>query len=485
MSEDQVELIQKSTEVDGGGTTEQKISHDIKDDIKDDNNVDINDVKPMENHVLSRKDLKDNEFDMSFIIGASIYLIWNLIMYAIATDYNDSSVQINEKDQEGGTTLQFYSLISNINTMVFVGFGFMATFLKRYGFSSVSLNLLIASLSFQWGLFVVNQISTVFGENIDVLNITTFKLADGSVAAITVIVSMGCVIGRVSPSQLLVMSFIEVLLYAINNYVNITYLKIVDIGGSILVFTFASYFGMTISWCIGEPKNKTLAKSMYYNDIFSIIGTLFLFIYWPSYNAYYAQRDYYFMERAFLNTTLSITSSVVTTFIMSKSFDGKFNIMHIQNAVLAGGVAVGASADLYIHPGGAMTTGIVSSALCIVGFEFIQPLIEKLLNIHDTCGIHNTFGLTGILGGIISCIAIGSAVNTNIYQGNALNKFPNNDLTTQAGLQFASIIVTIAIAIIGGLITGVILKIMYFDENEYNDKSNSKYSNIFIWVHSG
>eukprot|EP00490_Sorites_sp_Unknown_P010888 CAMPEP_0114673422 /NCGR_PEP_ID=MMETSP0191-20121206/44684_1 /TAXON_ID=126664 /ORGANISM="Sorites sp." /LENGTH=76 /DNA_ID=CAMNT_0001938333 /DNA_START=23 /DNA_END=250 /DNA_ORIENTATION=- len=76
MSEDQVELIQKSTEVDGGGTTEQKISHDIKDDIKDDNNVDINDVKPMENHVLSRKDLKDNEFDMSFIIGASIYLIW-------------------------------------------------------------------------------------------------------------------------------------------------------------------------------------------------------------------------------------------------------------------------------------------------------------------------------------------------------------------------------------------------------------------------
>ena len=150
MSEDQVELIQKSTQADGGGTTEQKISHDIKDDIKDDNNDDINDVKPMEHHVLSRKDLKDNEFDMSFIIGASIYLIWNLIMYAIATDYNDSSVQINEKDQEGGTTLQFYSLISNINTMVFVGFGFMATFLKRYGFSSVSLNLLIASLSFQW-----------------------------------------------------------------------------------------------------------------------------------------------------------------------------------------------------------------------------------------------------------------------------------------------------------------------------------------------
>lgn len=35
--------------------------------------------------------------------------------------------------------------------MIFVGFGFLMTFLKKYGFSSVGLNLLIAAFGLQWG----------------------------------------------------------------------------------------------------------------------------------------------------------------------------------------------------------------------------------------------------------------------------------------------------------------------------------------------
>ncbi len=34
--------------------------------------------------------------------------------------------------------------------MMFIGFGYLMTFLKRYGFSSVGYNLLIASLVIQW-----------------------------------------------------------------------------------------------------------------------------------------------------------------------------------------------------------------------------------------------------------------------------------------------------------------------------------------------
>jgi ammonium transporter Rh len=34
--------------------------------------------------------------------------------------------------------------------MIFVGFGFLMTFLKKYGYSAVALNFLIAAITLQW-----------------------------------------------------------------------------------------------------------------------------------------------------------------------------------------------------------------------------------------------------------------------------------------------------------------------------------------------
>ena len=34
--------------------------------------------------------------------------------------------------------------------MMFIGFGFLMTFLKKYGFSAVSINFLIAAMVLQW-----------------------------------------------------------------------------------------------------------------------------------------------------------------------------------------------------------------------------------------------------------------------------------------------------------------------------------------------
>ena len=38
--------------------------------------------------------------------------------------------------------------------MIFIGIGFLMTFLKKYGLSAVSLNMLIAVVCLQWGLLV-------------------------------------------------------------------------------------------------------------------------------------------------------------------------------------------------------------------------------------------------------------------------------------------------------------------------------------------
>ena len=42
----------------------------------------------------------------------------------------------------------------NVHTMMFIGFGFLMAFLKKYGYSSVGYNFLVAAYVLQWALLV-------------------------------------------------------------------------------------------------------------------------------------------------------------------------------------------------------------------------------------------------------------------------------------------------------------------------------------------
>ena len=94
----------------------------------------------------------------------------------------------------------------------------------------------------------------------------------------------------------------------------------------------------------------------------------------------------------------------MSTFIVSIILDKrKLNMVHVQNATLAGGVAVGAVADLMIGPLGAIAIGTLSGILSVVGYEIITPFLKKL-KLHDTCGVNNLHGLPGVLSGLASVL---------------------------------------------------------------------------------
>lgn len=44
-----------------------------------------------------------------------------------------------------------FTVFQDVHVMIFVGFGFLMTFLRRYGYSSIGFNLLLAALVLQWG----------------------------------------------------------------------------------------------------------------------------------------------------------------------------------------------------------------------------------------------------------------------------------------------------------------------------------------------
>jgi len=218
--------------------------------------------------------------------------------------------------------------------------------------------------------------------------------------------------------------------------------------------------------------------------MFAMIGSLFLWLYWPSFNSFFASREYFFMDRGYVNTVLGLCGSTVATFIVSRLVKGKFDMVHIQNATLAGGVAVGASADLYLHPAGAMGVGMVAGTLSVCGYEFLSDWMDEKLGIADTCGVHNLHGMPGVLAALVSAIAIAVSEGSGVYvescteypDDNGIGcpgyPFGENGYGKQAGMQVLALLVTLGMAIVSGLITGFFLKFMSRPEHEFMDTEN-------------
>jgi len=227
---------------------------------------------------------------------------------------------------------------------------------------------------------------------------------------------------------------------------------------------------------------------------------VFLWLYWPSFNAALAPADD--QHRAIINTYLALVAATVVTFAMSQllSHDGKMDMVHVQNATLAGGVAIGTSANMMVQPWGALLIGAIAGAISTIGYVHLTPRLASI-RFHDTCGVHNLHGIPGVLAGIFGIIFTALATFENY--GNSMYQIwsarapePVNGISfsftvkdgglmeaknglgrtagTQALWQAASLGLTLAVAIVGGTITGIIINLLAFskqsEEFYYDDR---------------
>ncbi|KFV53427.1 Blood group Rh(D) polypeptide [Gavia stellata] len=337
-----------------------------------------------------------------------------------------------------------YAAFQDVNHMVIFGFGFSLMFLRRYGFSSTGFNLLIIVLGVQCSILIESSLVVLLHrENEGGLK----RITKAVVSMTAVVISTGAVLGKTNPVQLILMTIVEIIVFHMSRWINNTFLQVLYM---MHVHLFGAYFGLAVSSRFSEPsprseKNASTLKS----DLLSMLGTLFLWVFWPSFNSVLAANK----RKAIYNTYFALAVSAVTAFVSSvlTTKDGKFRMAHIRSAVLAGGVAVGYAAHSIEYPWIAMILGLLASVITILGSYCLQQCLNPALKVHDSSGVHFTFGLPGVLGALAQVVLFVIKNWTNLPSLGYL-------VTIHVG----AFCLTISVALITGFITGLILNLKLF-----------------------
>lgn len=398
-----------------------------------------------------------------FPIVALVLQLITIILFAVFVDYDDGKsshghdAHSNETHHAKPQPMSLYPMFQDVHVMIFIGFGFLMTFLKRYGFSSVGVNLLLAAFGLQWGLFTQGIWHLDDGK----IKVSIFKIINADFSTATVLISFGAVLGKTSPVQLLIMTILEITLFSINEHLVGIVFEATDIGASMIIHAYGAYFGLAVARVLYRPGLRNGHEndgSVYHSDLFAMIGTVFLWMFWPSFNSAIADPGLPQLT-AVINTYLSLAACVLSAYAISSLVEhkGKLDMVHIQNATLAGGVAVGSCADMAIGPFGAMLIGFVAGIISTLGFKFLSPILASNLGIQDTCGVHNLHGMPGILGGVASIVAVGLGKKEGF----------------RAAMQAAALASSLGFAVIGGAVTGLIMKLPFLgqppDQNCFDD----------------
>jgi len=393
---------------------------------------------------------KDNFVPKLLVIQAACIVFFAAFAtYADATDEGDGEMEVR----------QYYAMFQDVHVMIFIGFGFLMTFLRKHNFNSLGQTFLIGALCIQLDIVFQALVAWVMtGETLSV-TLTVEHMITGDFAAATVLISLGAVLGRVTYTQLIYMTVLELIFYAMNAHIGVNEYQAVDMGGSMYVHTFGAYFGLAFSYMLGPPTaDEAVEESSSYNsDVFSLLGSIFLWMYWPSFNGALAGGDYHQQERVVVNTIMSLTCSCTAAFAFSHWYnDGKLDMVHIQNATLAGGVAIGSASDLVVGPWFATVVGFIAGTISTTGYVYFTPMINGI-SVYDVCGINNLHGMPGLLGGIVGAIAAGMA-GEKLY-GESVGiifsaRGEGRSAGAQAAYQLLALGTTLVFAIVSGMISG-------------------------------
>jgi ammonium transporter Rh len=344
--------------------------------------------------------------------------------------------------------VQQYNFAIHILAMLLVGFGFLMVFVQRYGYSATTGTYLVVAAGLPV-YFILRSKGILTADIVPIHSIKGLLLAEFAVAS--ALISTGAVLGRIRLHQYGLLAIIMVPLYMFNEWMvldgglGITK-GFVDSAGSIIIHAFGAYFGLGLAVALTRKENlETHIPSDPTSNRFSMIGSLVLWLFWPSFCSAVVPPEQ--VAATAVNTILALCGATISTYIFSAIFSkGRVMIGDMANAALAGGVAIGASCNVVSAPM-ALAIGACAGALCVFGYAVVQAKITKLFKVIDTCGVHNLHGMPGLFGGLAAIVVIPGI----------------------AKAQLAGIVFTVVCALGGGVVAGFILRALGTKQEVYED----------------
>ncbi len=345
--------------------------------------------------------------------------------------------------------VQQYNRAIHVMAMLLVGFGFLMVFVRKYGRSALTATYLLVATAIP--LYFLLNSSGVLG-HAAASDIKRMVLAE--FAAASLLICAGALLGRIRMWQYIVLGVMFVPCYKLNEWIVIDgglgLLKagsVMDTGGSIIIHAFGALFGLGAMIMLTTRKQfDTKIEADATSDRYSLLGSMVLWVFWPSFCGALVPAAQ--IPHTGINVILALCGSTLATYIATVTLRRRISPADIANAALAGGVAIGSTCDIEGFFTQAFLIGIGAGVVSTFGFAVIQDKLQGLLKKTDTCGVLYLHGIPGLFGGLVAIACTPSPMS-----------------------QLLGIAISVAIALVAGLIIGKILAVLGTRADAYNDEA--------------
>ena len=430
---------------------------------------------------------------MLFLMFGIIQVVIILVLgFYYQWDKNVDNIEFINKSEHD---VKFrYKFFQDVTIMIFLGFGFIKSFLKHHSWAAIALNLIGGVFSFEFGLFCLICWSSILQKNW-FNGIYDFEhYLDSLYLSGSYIISFGVLFGKLSFPQYLVMILVETIFSSVNYVLIRQTLELIDIGGTLTVHLYGAVFGLffsIVSFCDKNEQDRINTSIHLGSDdnsnLFALFGSLIIIPYWPSFNTALIEGNQQY--RGIINTYFAVGGSIIGIFIMTHAlYNRKIKLEDLFYASFPGAIAIGGCChiikEFYVCIILGLIAGVITS-LCFFLFQKISR--DNQIKYHDTSEVLFYHGIPAFLGGIISSIFVSNLSNwkniSNFEYKSFIGSFLDYDnfknvtnMTGKGAVQFAGIFVSIFIASLSGLVAGFSIKycncnitLRYFNDSEFFD----------------
>lgn len=334
------------------------------------------------------------------------------------------------------------------------------------GLSSVMWVMFGYSLSFSGDGVVIGNFKQIFlngmgqgvGDYSDTIPALVFVAFQMMFAIITPALITGSVAGRMNFKAL----FLFIALWLIVVYYPLAHmvwghggflgeiLGSVDFAGGNVVHISSGVSGLVLSIMLGQRRGYKTQSYRIHNVPFVILGATILYFGWFGFNAGSALGANGLAAHAFITTNTSCAIAMLSWMLIDVMVEGKPTAVGASTGLVLGLVAITPGAG-FVPIWASFIIGALVSPICY----FMMSVVKRKFGYDDALDAFGCHGIGGVWGGIA----------TGIFANRSVNDFARWDGLVYGdwhlfGAQVLSIVITIAIAVVGTVVCASVVKLI-------------------------